>query len=82
MTLSHADQNTDGSVAVCRAGAMPQEGCAGQQGDWMERAVPSLVKVVGFSKASRIRSWSGSVTDAHVMVQSRDQTSCWFITFI
>lgn len=82
VTFSRADQNTEGSVAVCRAGTVPQEGCAGQQWDWMERAVPSLVKAVGFSKASRIRSWAGSVTDAHVMVQSRDQTSCWFITFI
>lgn len=88
MTFSHADQNTDEFVAICRAGTVPQEGCAGQQWcPWgchrqQERAVPSLVKAVGFSKASRSRSWAGSVTAAHVMVQSRDQTSCWFITFI
>lgn len=88
VTFSRTDQNADEFVAICRAGTVPQEGCAGSSGcPWgchrqQERAVPSLVRALGFSKASRSRSCAGSVTAAHTMVQSRDQTSCCFITFI
>lgn len=86
VTLNRADQNTDESVAICRAGAVPQEGCAGQHWVPLGMAQPARDSCPqpcqGSGIQQSIKSWAGSVTAALLVVQSRDQTSCWFITFI